>query len=150
MSVTEGNTLAAALEYASRGWRVFPLWPGGKVPLIQEWQHRATTDEATIRAWWARWPNANVAIATGAGSGLVVLDVDGPKGEATLARLEAANGALPPTREVKTPRGRHLYFDHPGGYVPCSAGLVGPGLDVRGDGGYVVAPPSVERGGHVG
>ncbi len=85
-----------------------------------------------------RYPNANVAIATGAISGLVVIDIDGPDGEASLATLPP----MPETRIVQTGRGRHLYFAHPGGAVPNSAGKLGKGIDVRGDSGYVVAPPS--------
>jgi hypothetical protein len=100
-------------------------------------------------AWWGRWRDANVAVRTGAASRAVVLDIDTPKGgQATLAALEREYGRLPPTYEVLTGGGgRHLYFAHPGTEVPCSEGKLGPGLDVRGDGGYVVAPPSVHASG---
>ena len=134
-------------QYAGRGWCVFPCVAGAKVPATTHGLHDATTDRDVIRQWWERWPRANVAIRTGAVSGLVVLDVDGPEGFASLKALEARHGALPRTYTVSTPRGGlHFYFAHPGGTIPNSAGKIAPGIDLRGDGGYVVAPPSVLTG----
>lgn len=101
-------------------------------------------DQDQIRAWFRRWPEANLGIVTGTLSGLVVLDVD-PKhgGEASLAELERRHGALPATVEATTGGGgRHLYFRHPGGTVHNKVGLA-PGIDLRADGGLVVAPPSM-------
>ncbi|MBI4502915.1 MAG: bifunctional DNA primase/polymerase [Gemmatimonadetes bacterium] len=137
--------LIAALSYAKAGWRVFPLTPGQKQPpLVPDWPNLATTDERQIRTWWADHPRANIGIATGAASNLFVLDVDGPQGERSLA---ARFSDLPPTREVKTPRpGRHLYFCDPPPDVASSVGKLGPRLDTRVNGGYVVAPPSVVNG----
>jgi len=153
------TVLEHALRYARRGWRVFPIWPirngrcacgtacgrdGGKHPigrLAPHGVHDATTAEATITRWWTDTPDANIGIATGAVSGLVVLDVDGEDGEASLAALEREHGPLPATPTVLTGKGRHLYFTYPGVPVPNRV-RVAPGLDVRGDGGYVVAPPS--------
>jgi hypothetical protein len=149
----------AAIAYARRGWRVFPIWPirngrcacgsacgrdAGKHPigrLVPHGVHDATTEEACITRWWTEVPDANIGIATGAVSGLVVLDVDGEDGEASLAALEREHGPLPLTPTVLTGKGRHLYFTHPGVPVPNRV-RVAPGLDVRGDAGYVVAPPS--------
>jgi hypothetical protein len=105
----------------------------------------ATTDRLAITAWWQRWPGANVAIRTGAVSGLVVIDVDPPHGGgASLDALVQRHGALPEGRAVRTGSGgAHLYLAHPGGRVANSAGTkLGPGIDVRCDGGYVIAPPS--------
>lgn len=105
----------------------------------------ATVDPLSIRRWWGRWPDANVAVRTGAVSGLVVLDVDpGHGGDATLEELLAQHGPLPPGVVVATGSGgRHFYFAHPGGTVRNDAGRrLGRGLDIRGDGGYVIAPPS--------
>lgn len=133
----------AALGYARRGWPVFPVQPGGKAPLVAHGLHDATRDPAEIAASWSRCPDAGVAIRTGAVSGLVVLDVDGDDGHDRLHELERAHGELPRTASVHTPRGgQHLYFQHPGHEVRNSASRLGPALDVRGDGGYVVAPPS--------
>jgi hypothetical protein len=103
-----------------------------------------------IRRWWARWPRSNVAIRTGAQSGLVVVDIDPAHGgEKSVAELERVHGALPLGRAIRTGSGgRHLYFRHPGGIVRNDAGRVlGRGIDLRGDGGYVIAPPSRIAGG---
>lgn len=141
------STLDAALELAGRGWHVLPLAPGTKLPATAHGFMDATTDDAIIRSWWERAPY-NLGIRTGAVSGIVVLDVDPPDGFTSLARLEAQHGRLPWGARVSTPRrGLHIYFAHPGGHFPNSAGKLGKGLDVRGDGGYVVAPPSVLTGG---
>ena len=135
--------------YAARGWHVLPL--RGKIPIVAHGVKAASCDPDQIMTWWTVEPTADVGIATGNHSGLVVLDVD-PRhgGEETLFDLEAIHGKLPPTLEVLTGGGgRHLYFKYPAGvqYVKCSAGQLGPGLDVRADGGYVVAPPSKHQSG---
>lgn len=132
----------AALTYAGGwGWAVFPLRPYAKVPATRRGFHDATTDTLAVMDVWQRNPLANVGIATGAVSGLVVIDVD-PGGDATIMELVAALGPLPPTLVALTPRGAHAYFKHPGVNIRCSAGRLGGGVDVRADGGYVVAPPS--------
>jgi hypothetical protein len=139
----------AALAYAARGWSVIPAEPRGKRPVIawQEFQQRiAAADE--IAAWFRRWPRANVAVVTGAVSRLVVLDID-PRhgGTESLATLQDARRPLPKTIEALTGGGgRHLYFAHPGGDVRNRVGLA-PGIDLRGDGGCVIAPPSVHPSG---
>ena len=144
---TDSNTLLhAALDYAARCWLVFPLKPGEKTPLTPHGFKDATRDPEQIRAWWTQHPEANVGIRTGSESRLVVLDIDchdGVDGAASLATLQEEFGPLPPTLEVKTPSGgRHLYFVHRDGEVKSRNGLR-PGLDLKADGGYVVAPPSV-------
>ena len=136
--------LSAALEYAARGFPVFPCKPRSKEPATPHGFKDATTDPAKIRAFWKTEPLANVAIATGAAS-VFVLDVDGLEGEASLAALLSKNGPLPRTTEVQTGRGRQLHFAGCG--LPSSAGKLGPGLDTRGRGGYVVAPPSIHPNG---
>jgi hypothetical protein len=105
----------------------------------------ATTDAATLRAWWQHNPDYNVAIATGAVSGIFVVDVDGPKGELALDDFERELGKYEATVESRTPRpGRHVFFRKPADtIVKCSAGALAEGLDIRGDGGYVVVPPSM-------
>lgn len=133
----------AAFSYARRGWRVVPL--NGKIPLVKEWTVNASTDIEKIQEWFHEYPEANVGIATGEQSGVFVLDVDGDQGEASLRDVESTFGKLPPTYEVETSRGRHLYFLQPAGTKTKSqaSGEIGAKLDVRGDGGQVVAPPSL-------
>jgi hypothetical protein len=140
----------AALGYLARGWGVIPVEPAGKRPLVA-WEgfQRHAPGPDQVRAWWRTWPDANVAIVTGSGSSLVVLDID-PRhaGGASLVELERRHGAFPPTIEALTGGGgRHLYFAHPGGVVRNRVGLAA-GIDLRGDGGLVVAPPSLHASGH--
>jgi hypothetical protein len=142
----------AAIAYAERfGWAVFPLAPRSKLPAIEKrFGGRgcldATTDIRQIEAWWDINPNRNIGIATGTLSGIFVLDVDpGHGGEETLAALVQRHGALPETVISRTGGGgQHLLFKHVAG-IRNSAGRLGPGLDVRGVGGYIVAPPSISR-----
>ncbi len=131
---------------------MLPIVPGSKQPLgklAPNGLKNASCDPVIITGWWTKEPQANVAIATGAASGLVVLDVDAKSGgDETLADLETLHGKLPQTVEVLTGGGgRHLYFRWPGRQISNSAGKIGPGLDIRGDGGYVVAPPSLHQSG---
>ena len=159
----DNELLAHALTYARQGWRVFPLHGAddgkcsckkvdcgskGKHPRIMQWQMNATTAEGEIRQWWATWPSANIGVATGAGSGVFVIDVDGPTGRSTLERWQQERGWHPETLTAITGRGSHLYFRHEGLRVPNNASKLGKGIDVRGDGGYVVAPPSMHASGH--
>ncbi len=134
----------AALAYAALGWRVHPCRAGQKTPHLAKWQERATTDQAAVEAWWSQWPSANVGIATGEASGIFVLDVDGVAGETTLAELERRHGPLPDCYPLsRTGNGSQAFFTWPRGRaVRNSAGRLGPNLDTRGAGGYVVAPPS--------
>jgi hypothetical protein len=143
-----GNPLlAASLDYAGRGWPVFPCRPRTKTPATPHGLKDATLDVGLIEGWWAQWPDANVAILTGQPSGLVVVDVD-------VEGLGAWYGlcdrfGTPPTATVQTPSGGlHVYFahDYSRGDVRNSAGKIAPGIDVRGTGGYVVAPPSTLAG----
>jgi hypothetical protein len=139
--------LSLALEYAERGWPVFPCRPRGKEPLTGHGFKQATTDPGEIEALWATYPEANVAIATGE-AGLLVLDVD-PRhgGDESLRELERRYGELPVGPRVETGGGgEHLYFANPNG-IGCSAGKLGPGLDVKAAGGYVLAPGSLHPSG---
>ena len=140
---------AAALAYAERGWSTIPIEPRGKRPLVPwlEFQQRLA-NAAEIGAWFDRWPAASIAIVTGRVSGLVVLDLD-PRhgGQASIERLRVEHGPLPRTVEAETGGGgRHLYFAHPGGPLANRVGLL-PGIDLRADGGCVVAPPSLHASG---
>jgi putative DNA primase/helicase len=157
----------AAVAFARDGFRVFPAHTirngactcggakgcsPGKHPiggLVPRGVLNASSDPDVVTRWWGEVPDANIGIATGSGSNLVVLDVDGPVGEATLAEIEYTYGSLPPTRQVKTGKGRHLYFRRPTGATKIKSIARKPlGLDVRADGGYVIAPPSIHESGH--
>jgi hypothetical protein len=140
------------LLLASRGLFVFPCKEREKQPAVKNWQKLATTDTSKLVHWFEQFPNANWAVATGALSNVFVLDVDGEQGLTTLHQMlaEHSDEPQPDTLGVKTARGWHLYFAWPSaGSVPNSVGKIGPGLDIRGSGGYVLAPPSVHPSGHV-
>ena len=137
---------AAALQLAQQGLAVFPCQPRGKEPACDTGLHAATTDAECINRWWCAVPDLNIGVATGMVSGIFVLDIDGEDGEGSLLRLEGEHGALPPTVEVITGKGRHCYF-RTHGLIHNSVGQIGIGLDIRGDGGYVIAPPSVHPSG---
>jgi Bifunctional DNA primase/polymerase, N-terminal len=139
----------AAKRYLARGWSVLPLRARDKRPLIR-WEdlQKERPAEGDIAEWFRCWPDANIGVVTGEISNLIVLDID-PKhgGDASLERLQQRFGSLSATVEAVTGGGgRHLYFAHPGGLTRNRAGLV-QGIDLRGDGGYVVAPPSIHPSG---
>jgi hypothetical protein len=141
--------LEAALYYASRGTPVFPVNFADKHPLTGHGLYDATTDASLIRRWWHVWPRAMIGIPTGPRSGLWILDVDvDPKksidGHCAMARLVEEFQPLPPTLTSITPRGgRHHWFCWQEQFpIRCSNSKFVPGVDVRGDGGYFIAPPS--------
>jgi len=138
-----------ALHYLSFGWCVVPLRPREKRPLIR-WQpyQEKRPSRRQVETWFRQNPGANVGIVTGAVSGLVVLDIDPAHGgDESIQAFERRYGGIPNTVEARTGGGgRHLYFRHPGGLVPSKVGLA-PGIDLRGDGGLVVAPPSIHPSG---
>lgn len=153
------DMLTHALAYAERGWPVFPIHTPtadgcscrksncdrvGKHPRISQGRNGATTDEATIRTWWGVWPNANIGIATGHESGLIVLDVDDGGDESLRGR------ELPDSVESITGSGgRHIIYlrpDSPDRFRTRVKFL--DGLDSRADGGYIVAPPSLHASGN--
>jgi len=159
------NPLTAALGYAARGWPVLPLhWPlgqgcscgrrncgnVGKHPLTEHGLHDGSLEPAEIRGWWTKWPDANIGIVTGQLSRLLVVDVD-PRhgGLESLPRLESIIGPLPVSYTVTTGGGgTHYYFALPPGVaVPSSNGKIAPGIDIKADGGYIVAPPSLHKSG---
>jgi hypothetical protein len=142
--------LAAALDYAARGWPVLPLVPRGKVPLTRHGLKDATTDPAQIQQWWRRWPSANVGVVTGPPSGLLVVDLDGEDGLTSWARLEVKHGPVVTLEQATGSGGAHLLLRYPEGLeLGNSAGRLGEGVDTRGRGGYIVAPPSVHPSGRV-
>lgn len=175
----ENRMAKRAAFYAEQGMAVFPLftidgercscgkaiWRGtGRVPaagycsspgkhpigdLVRHGVLEATTDTQLIREWWAVYPDANIGIATGLVSGIVVLDIDpGHQGEETMNRLMDRFGQIPRTWTVETGGGGlHMYFRHPSADVRNSVSNIGPGVDMRGANGYVVAPPSLHASG---
>lgn len=142
-----------ALLYSQQGWRVIWAPRGWKRPRVAGWPEKATTDAALIEAWYRGVPDMNVCIATGLASNLWVLDIDddeGKNGSATLAALEREHGDLPRTYAVGTGSGGvHYYWNWEGidFDLKISAGRLGKGLDIRANGGQVVAPPSVSEKG---
>jgi len=138
------SCLAAAEQYLSRGWHPIPCRPREKVSVIRwrDYQDRAPT-LAEVRQWWSAWPTANVAIVTG--RGVVVVDLDGDGAEALLADHGIA---LPPDApRVRTGHGEHVYLGCPE-QIHNRAALFStaghkPQVDIRGDGGYVLAPPAL-------
>jgi hypothetical protein len=147
--MSELTTEQAALEYLDRGWSVIPIRERAKRPAVpwKAFQSKCVSRK-TLHEWYGRNPEYNVAIVTGALSGLVVVDVD-PRhgGTESLRKLEREHGQLPETMESKTGGGgRHLYFAHPGGVVTNRTNIE-PGIDLRGDGGCIVTPPSIHPSG---
>jgi len=144
-------TVTAALALARRGMAVFPVDATTKAPLTRHGFTDATRDERRVIEYWRRHPAAGIGVATGKPSGIVAIDVDpSGGGEDGLADLAGRLGAPGRTVQVVTPRGGwHLWFKAPAAHVrvPCSAGKLAPGVDVRGDGGYVVAPPTARPDG---
>jgi len=163
--------LKEAIKYAARGWPIFPchrldeepeafqqrltqtaeakrkeLKPyKAKSPYVLGGCYAATSDQQQVTAWWTRWPDAMIGLATGPRSGVWVLDIDLPDGMASLAALEESNSPLPDTVEQRTGSGgRQLFFTWPtdGRYIGTSVATLGKNLDVRGNGGYVIIPPS--------
>jgi hypothetical protein len=156
-----------ALRCAEAGLRVHPLyevddalvcqcWKGagcddkqrGKHPRLGGWQNVASADMQTVARWWDQWPRAGIGVATGRASRVWVLDLDGEEAISWYAEKGKQHGRTP-TRGARTGRGRHLWWRWPDDEVEISngQGQVGPGVDVRGDGGYVVAPPTLHRSG---
>ncbi|MGO9835617.1 MAG: bifunctional DNA primase/polymerase [Polyangiaceae bacterium] len=154
-----GAMLDAALAYASLGWPVMPLYEpvdvgvcscsrgaacrdAGKHPRLSNGVSGASTDGATVRAWWSTWPSANVGIRC---DSLAVVDID-PRNGGSLEQLVAEHGSLPPTPQAATGGGGvHLFFRRPPGEL---RGKLGPGIDLqRGDGAQVVAWPSRHKSG---
>jgi hypothetical protein len=149
------DTLAAAFDYASRGWRVLPIMPGQKRPPMASWQHAATTDPTTIESWWTQlYRDHGLGVATGPESGIFIIDVDvanGKRGDESLQALEDAYGALPETATVITSTGgTHLYFRYPEGQEirNSASGRLGEWIDVRGIGGQCLAPPTIAANGN--
>lgn len=155
-----------ALSYAEKGWPVLPLYGikngectcrdkqncnrAGKHPRVKNGVKNANTNKNIIKKWWKQWPDANIGIATGKRSGLVVFDVDPAHGgKKSLDNLVSKYGVFNTLTQKTGGGGWHYLFEFPDGidFIKNSAGKIGDGLDVRGDEGYIVACPSVHKSG---
>src|SRR5262249_12580168 len=136
----------AALTYAKIRWPVFPCNPLDKRPLTIHGFKDASIDPKLILQWWTQWPNAMIGIPMGSASGIFCVDLDrkaGTDGIATWAGLQAVHGPPPLTRVHETPStGRHLIFVWKEGIRNIPLGKLGPGIEIKGEGGYIVVPPS--------
>jgi hypothetical protein len=135
------DMLEAALQYTQElGWEVFPLTSGSKIPLRGSHGVKDATDDAEqVRKWWTEMPDCNIGIATGRGSGILVLDLDGLQAKESV--LQYGGGKIPFTPLAQTPGGFHVFFHHPETTVGNKVRMF-PGLDLRSDSGYVVGAPS--------
>jgi len=136
------------LRLAERGWPLLPCVTRDKMPLIKSWPKYATVVPQTLTQWLKRWPQCNWAAITGPKSNFFVLDVDGQPGEDAIHRFSIDGKALPDTLSVGTARGRHLYFAWSREIrINNTVSRLSEGLDIRGEGGYVIVPPSVHPSG---
>ena len=154
---------SAALGYGAKGWGVLPLHQPkngvcscgkpdcgspAKHPLTTNGLKDASTNPEQINKWWTRWPDANIGVITGKVSGIVVVDVDPEKGGMeSWNELQDIHGRVDTLTAVTGGGGIHLYFQAPAEELKSTAGEMGPGLDTRAEGGYVVAPPSMHISG---
>ncbi len=164
------SSLTSALAYAAQGFAVFPTHgiktlhvngktvlactcgmidcaSPGKHPATMKGRNAASKDPQVIENLWAGRDFLNVAIATGIESNIFVVDVDGEKGRESLEKLEEKYGKLPKTITSITGRGKHLIFKYPNKKVFNRTNALGPGLDIRGCGGYICVPPSMHISG---
>ncbi len=149
----ENKCLDAAIKYAKEyGWAVFPVSNKTKKPLTPHGCKDAKKTVGPIQAWWQRYPDASVGVATGSASNLIVIDVDideakGVDGFQSMRQWERENGELTETAYALTGRGgNHFYYHYTGKDIGNRAGIL-EGVDVRGEGGYVIAPPSIHPNG---
>ena len=142
--IKEGhNMFDAQLVAKLWGWRVFPANPENKKPLISEWQKRASNNEIIINRLFSPFPDAMVAVPTGPINGITVLDFDIRDYYNGIHNFIAEGYKIPTTAGAHSPSGGfHLYFNSGNEVLPNSVSKLAIGVDVRGDGGYVIAPPS--------
>jgi hypothetical protein len=134
-----------AEPYLRLRWPVFPSTQD-KRPLCPHGYRDASVDPRTIEDWSRRFPGCNIAIATGRISGVMVVDVDGPEGERSLQTLAEEGVVIYSPLQSVTGRGRHMFFRYDKN-TKSSVGKLGPGLDIRADGGSCTVPPSLHASG---
>ena len=144
MSITNQTLLETAMDYAERGIPIFPCRLDSKAPACAHGHKDASKDPDQIRAWWIECPSYNIGLCP-EDAGWCVIDIDPRhRGDESWERVTTELHDMVTTRTVITPSGgRHLYFH---GSLPSTVGKLGPGLDTRGRGGYVLVPPSVIDG----
>jgi Bifunctional DNA primase/polymerase, N-terminal/Primase C terminal 1 (PriCT-1) len=144
----QGTLQPEIIAAAGKGWRLHPLKPRDKVPLLTDWPGRATSDLAQLQRWHGQFPQCNWGIATGTKSGLFAVDCDGNTGLDWLKAQVDYGRELPESWAVHTARGLHLYFSLPrDATIRTSVGKIASGVDVRSEGGNVAAPPSIHPSG---
>lgn len=144
IDTAKNANLQAALALAKQGIAVFPAGPD-KRPMVKGWQDVATADTDQIERWWAQFPNAMPAMPTGKQNGIAVMDVDlkdGKDGAAGLRAIGHDSDLLSPVQSETPTGGRHILFRWPDGMGNSNAGLP-EGVDVRGEGGFIIAPGAV-------
>jgi hypothetical protein len=146
---TSGESLAQIASLPARGWRLFPCKPREKTPAIANWPERATCDAELLAQWAEQFPDSNWAVACGEGSACWVLDIDGDDGLRSCQELRLHHDHIT-TLATRTARGWHMFFDWPDCDISIrnSSRRLAPGLDVRGEGGYAIVPPSIHPDGH--
>lgn len=128
--------LKAALWYADQGFYLIPLKPRGKSPVTPNGYKNASKDPEQIKEWWRKYTNANIGLLTGKINDFIVFDIDGEYPEEF--------PKIPVTPTVKTYRGVHYYLEYPKGIsIPNKIKFKGKDVDIKSDGGYIVAPPSI-------
>jgi hypothetical protein len=142
----DNRKMAAALDYAANGIPVFPCRPT-KEPLTTNGFKDATTNESQIQEWWNKWPNAMIGMPTGAASGIVVIDIDvkpdeGINGHEFLPNWKTLSAAI-----AETPSGGHHLYVRSNDQIRCTTDVIAAGVDTRGEGGYVIVPPSSNAAG---
>ncbi|MCL2402776.1 MAG: phage/plasmid primase, P4 family [Coriobacteriia bacterium] len=154
MDISNNTMLVTALQYAAQGLAVFPLEPNSKAPLgrlAPNGFKNATKDPELIKSWWQQEPNAGIGIACGAVSGgLFVVDIDvrdNDGKEALKTWLEASSATLPETATVTTGSGGVHYYYRSNEPTKCKNGIMAS-VDIKGEGGYIVAPPSIHPSGN--
>ena len=143
-----GNFLDVAMFYAQNNIKTFPVKKQGKFPLCPKGFKDATLDKVVLQEWNKKFPDCNIGIPTGQINNIFVVDIDGEQGVESLNRLELIYGKLDaPT--VITGKGKHLYFKMPENTdIKSSVSKIADHIDIRANGGYVVAPPSIHENGH--
>jgi hypothetical protein len=140
----KGKMMKAAIIYFHLGWVPIPLRRRSKKPLVKwkPYQKEKPTIQQ-VKKWWTKWPSANIGIITGKLSGIFVIDTDGPEGK----RVIEKRGNFPPTPKSRSPRGIHYYLKYPSNHKVSNSSDRNHSVDVKSDGSYIVAPPSIHPSG---